>query len=164
MSDFIKKAFENNRVKNIDEAFKEYPPGDEWHHGEIEYFINDTNFYYGDKCKIGDIVFAREYNYSDGTKGHNHLFVIIDSNYQAVPIEYFGMLISSKLNKLRYDSNVLLLKDYKNKLNKNSIVKVDEIYKLLQEQIVFKLGYIDITKVLEYKNLFNKISDKEKRG
>ena len=164
MSDFIKKAYEANRVKNVEEAFKEYPPEEEWHHGDIEYFINDPNYFYGDTCKIGDIVFVREYNYPNGTKGHNHLFVIVDDNYQAVPIEYFGMIISSKIDKLKYDTNVLLLKDSLNNLNKDSIIKVDAIYKILKKQIVFKLGCIDLDKVDEYKEPFNKLMEKQRRG
>ena len=108
MSDFIKRAYKANRIKNVSEAFKEFPPEKEWHHGEIEYFINDPEFYYGDKCQIGDIVFVREYTYQDGTKGHNHMFVIVESDYLAVPIEYFGMILSSKLDKLKYHTNILL--------------------------------------------------------
>ena len=156
MSDFIKKAYEENRVKNVADAIKEYPPLEEWHHGEIEYFINEPFFYYGDKCDIGDIVFVREYSYPDGTKGHNHMFVIIESDYQAVPIEYFGMLISSKLDKLKYSTNVLLRKNDINGLDKDSIVKTDYVYKLLQNRIVFKLARVDIDKVEEYKRHFNK--------
>ena len=161
MSDFIKMAYEAGRVKNIEEAFKNYPKDDEWHHGEIEYFINDKDFYYSDKCQIGDIVFAREYTYSDGTVGHNHMFVIVESDYQAVPIEYFGMILSSKLDKIKYDANILLKKDDINGLTKDSIIKTDYIYKLLEKQIVFKVGKIDIDKVERYKEYFNLVNNKE---
>lgn len=163
MSDFIKKAYEANRVKDVSQAFKEFPTKDEWHHGEIDYFINDPEFYYGDKCQVGDIVFVREYSYFDGTKGHNHMFVIVESDYQAVPIEYFGMILSSKLNKLKYDTNILLKKDEDNGLNTDSVIKIDYIYKLLEKQIVFKVGKIDINKVNEYKEYFNKLINNQKR-
>lgn len=164
MSDFIKKAYEANRVKDVHEAFMEYSPEEEWHHGDIQYLINEPSFYYNDKCEIGDIVFVREYNYPDGTKGYNHMFVIIDSDYQAVPIEYFGMIISSKLNKIKYETNVLLRKDEYNKLNKDSIVKVDAIYKILEKQIVFKVGKIDHDKINQYKDSFSKLIAKEKES
>ena len=108
MSDFIKEAYEANRVKNVDEAFKEFPPEEEWHKGKIEYVIEEANVIYGDTCEIGDIVFVRKYYYDNGEEGSNHFFVIIDQDNIAVPIEYFGMIISSNLSKLKYDSNVLL--------------------------------------------------------
>ena len=156
MSEFIKKAYEANRVKEVHDAVIEFPPEEEWHHGEIDYIISDQEFYYGDKCQIGDIVFAREYTYSDGTKGHNHMFVIVESDYQAVPIEYFGMILSSRVNKLKYSTNILLKKDKDNGLKKDSVIKTDYVYKLLEKQIVFKVGKVDINKVNEYKNYFNK--------
>lgn len=36
LSDFMKFAYSKGRVKNVDEAFKEYPVEDEWHEGKIE--------------------------------------------------------------------------------------------------------------------------------
>lgn len=44
-------------------------------------------------------------------KGTNHIFVIIEKDNYAVPIEYFTMLISSHLDKLKFSTNKLLLKD-----------------------------------------------------
>ena len=64
------------------------------------------------------------------------------------------MLISSNLKKLKYESNRLLEKDEKNRLDKNSIVKTDVIYKIANEQILFKIGNVDIEKVEEYKQSF----------
>ena len=90
--------------------------------------------------KIGDIVFVNEYFYITGDRGKNHLFVIIDQDNLAVPIENFGMLISSDLNKLKYNSNVLLKRDENNNLNKDSIVKTDIVYRILNENILFKIG------------------------
>ena len=60
---------------------------------------------------IGDIVFVKEYSYSDGKNGNNHFFVIIDKDNTAVPIENFGMLISSNLEKLKFKANKLLEKE-----------------------------------------------------
>ncbi len=99
-------------------------------------------------------MFVKEYQYDDGTLGYNHLFVIIDQDNAAVPIENFGMLISSNLNKLKFDTNTLLEKDNINNLQKDSIVKTDVIYKIATEQILFKIGTVDNEKVEEYKKSF----------
>lgn len=64
------------------------------------------------------------------------------------------MLISSKIDKIKYETNKLLEKDNKNNLKVNSIVKTDVIYKILNEQILFKIGQVDIDKVEEYKKSF----------
>ena len=71
-----------------------------------------------------------------------------------MPIENFGMLISSNLDKLKYKANKFLEKDGQNNLHKDSIVKTDMIYKILSEQIVLKIGKIDKDKVEEYKKSF----------
>ena len=72
----------------------------------------------------------------------------------AVPIENFGMLISSNLNKLKYKSNKILKRNEQNKLYKDSIVKTDVIYKILNSQIIFKIGKVDNNKIEEYKSSF----------
>ena len=95
-----------------------------------------------------------DYRYNNGAKGNNHLFVIIEQNNLAVPIENFGMLISSNLEKLKYKSNKFINKDNKNGLHKDSIVKTDVIYKISNEQILFKIGEVDMDKVEEYKKSF----------
>lgn len=71
-----------------------------------------------------------------------------------MPIENFGMLISSNLDKLRFKVNKLLEKDAKNNLKKDSIVKTDVVYKILNEQIIFKIGTVDNEKIEEYKKSF----------
>ena len=80
--------------------------------------------------------------------------LIIDQNNIAVPIENFGMIISSNLDKLKYRSNILLEKNNINNLNKNSLVKTDEIYKIANEQIAFKIGKVELDKVNEYKKCY----------
>lgn len=68
------------------------------------------------------------------------------------------MLISSNLNKLKYNTNKLLVKDNLNGLNRNSIVKTAVVYKILNSQIIFKIGMVDLNKVEEYKrNFYNNI-------
>ena len=93
LSDFLKIAYKYNRVKDLEEAFDEFPTEDEWHKGKIENVLKEDSEPYNINYDIGDIVFVREYIYSDGKIGNNHFFVIIDKNNTAVPIENFGMLI-----------------------------------------------------------------------
>lgn len=69
-----------------------------------------------------------------------------------------GMLISSNLEKLKFNSNKLLEKDNINNLHKDSIVKTDVIYKISNEQILFKIGKVDNEKIEEYKkNFYNNL-------
>ena len=154
LNDFLKIAYKYNRVKDLKEAFEEYPVEEEWHKGKIENVLKEDSEDYNISYNIGDIVFVKEYIYSDGKKGTNHLFVIIDKDNTAVPIENFGMLISSNLEKLKFKSNKLLEKDVFNNLKKDSIVKTDVVYKILNEQIIFKIGIIDNEKIEEYKKCF----------
>ena len=154
LSDFLKTAYKYNKIKDLKDAFEEYPVEEEWHKGKIENVLKEDSECYNISYNIGDIVFVREYNYSDGKKGTNHFFVIIDKDNTAVPIENFGMLISSNLEKLKFKANKLLEKDTLNNLKKNSIVKTDVVYKILNEQIIFKIGTVDSEKIEEYKNSF----------
>ena len=55
------------------------------------------------KYDIGDIVFVSEYDYDNGEKGSNHLFVIIDEE-KLVSAEYFGLIVSSRINKSKKNS------------------------------------------------------------
>ena len=157
LSDFLKIAYKYNRVKELKEAFEEYPVEEEWHKGKIENVLKEDSKDYSISYNIGDIVFVKEYSYSDGKKGINHFFVIIDKDNTAVPIENFGMLISSNLDKLKFKSNKLLEKDDINNLKKDSIVKTDVVYKILNEQISFKIGTVDDEKIEEYKKSFYEI-------
>ena len=153
LSDFLKMAYEHGKVKDLKDAFEEYPVEEEWHKGKIENVLKENsesyNFY-----EIGDIVFVREYSYPNGEKGNNHFFVIIDQDNTAVPIENFGMLVSSNLNKLKFKTKKLLEKDRTNNLHKDSIVKTDVIYKIPNEQIIFKIGIVSYEKIEEYRKSF----------
>ena len=154
LSDFLKIAYQYDKIKNVEEAFREYPVEDEWHKGKTENVLKENEVSYQTNYEIGDIVFVKEYVYLDGKVGNNHFFVIIDRDNTAVPIENFGMLISSNLNKLKFKSNKLLMKDDINNLHKNSIFKTDVVYKILNEQIIFKIGKVDHEKIEEYKKSF----------
>ena len=153
LSDFLKIAYKYGKVKKLEDAFKEFPTEEEWHKGKVENVLNEKCEIYS-TYDIGDIVFVKEYTYANGETGNNHFFVIIDQNNTAVPIENFGMLISSNLEKLKYNTNILLEKDNVNNLRKDSIVKTDVIYKILNEQILFKIGKVDSEKIEEYKEIF----------
>ena len=142
LSDFIKFAYKCNKVRDISEAFEEYPVEEEWHEGKIENVLRETKEEYS-LYEIGDIVFVKKYSYLDGKEGQNHFFVIIDQNNIAVPIENFGMLISSNLDKLKYKANKFIEKNKNNGLYKDSIVKTDVVYKILDKQILFKIGKVD---------------------
>ena len=154
LSEFLKIAYKYDKVKNLEEAFKEFPVEVEWHKGNAENWLKDQKETYSIEYEIGDIVFVKENSYDNGQTGNNHFFVIIDQDNMAVPIENFGMLISSKLDKLKFPSNKLLEKDNTNNLKKDSIVKTDVAYKILNDQIIFKIGKVDIEKVEEYKKSF----------
>ena len=159
ISDFLKYAYANNRVKDLEDAFLEYPVNEEWHKGRLDNVIKEKGSSYVISCEVGDIVFVKEYKYSTRKFGNNHLFVIIDQDNTAVPIESFGMLISSNFNKLKFASNKLIKKDNLSNLKVDSIVKTDVLYKILPEQILFKIGKVDMKRVEEYKIAFYKTND-----
>jgi len=157
--DFLKFAYAKNKVRDLKEAFIEYPVDEEEHKGIIDnvYKVSEEEEEYY-KYEVGDIVFVKEYNYSNQTKGKNHLFVIVQEDNYAVPIEYFGMLISSKIEKIRFKENKLLKSDTINHLNTDSIVKTDVIYKILEKNILFKVGRVDNDRIKEYKESFIEIN------
>ena len=153
LSDFLKIAYKYGRVKDLEEAFKEFPVEEEWHKGKVENVLNENSEKYN-YYSIGDIVFVSVYLYPDGKLGSNHLFVIIDRDNTAVPIEYIVMILSSQVNKVKFRSNKLIKKDNKNNLNRDSIIKTDTVYNLSDKQILFKVGEIEKDKIEEYKKSF----------
>ena len=118
---------------------------------EVNYYISE-NFEKFEDIKRGDIVFVKKFIYGNGEIGQNHLFVILDNN-RYMPIEYFGMIISSNIKKEKYKYNIKINKSKENKLYKNSIVKTDHIYKLNENDILKKVGRInnDMIKLFESK-------------
>lgn len=91
---------------------------------------------------IGDIVFVSDYEYKSGTNGQNHSFVIIDDG-QAIDINYFGFLLSSKTAKATYPYNERLNKNNTNNLDKDSIVKCDDLIEISENNIKFKIGRVE---------------------
>lgn len=93
------------------------------------------------KYNIGDIVFVSNYKYKNGKDGINHSFVIVDDG-QAIDINYFGFLLSSKVEKEKYLYNEMLPKNSVNKLYKDSIVKCDDLIEINEDNIQFKIGIV----------------------
>lgn len=110
------------------------------------------------KYEIGSIVFVSKYTYDGGQNGENHLFVIIDDDDNLVPIEYFGLIVSSRVEKSKESSkfkyNEPLSKDNKNNLNTDSIVKCDKVYKIPVENIQFKIGQVDIDDYIRFMDAY----------
>ncbi len=108
--------------------------------------------------EIGDIVFVSKYDYDGGEKGQNHLFVIIDDDSQLVPIEYFGMIVSSHREKGKdvsnFEYNEPLNKNNTNKLHKDSIVKCDQIFNIPAKNIQFKIGQVDIDDYMRFMDAY----------
>ena len=108
---------------------------------------------------IGDIVFVSNYEYKNGMEGKNHSFVIIDDR-QAVDINYFGFLLSSKINKINYKYNEKLDKNNINNLIKNSIVKCDDLIQIHEKEIKFKIGVVSKNDLNRFINTYLKYLEK----
>ncbi len=136
MNDFIKKAKEKGKIQKYKDI--------------CDQLLDDDcpEFYIGEKVtkysnyKIGDIVFVKNYFYKNGEERLNHLFVIIDEDHYAVPVSYFCMLLSSRIDKTSYKNNILIKKDKINHLKKDSIVKTDTVYEFDNTDIEFCVGSI----------------------
>lgn len=140
------------KLKPLSEAFKEYPVDEEIHFGHSEWYMAEKTIQYGNYHKK-DIVFIKEYKYSDGTTGSDHLFVIIDDNNKSVPLEYFCFLISSNLSKLKYEANILIKKDDNNHLMKDSLVKLDIGYIIPNKNVINKIGTVTDEQLELYKKI-----------
>ena len=94
-------------------------------------------------CEIGDIVLVDNYKHRDGTDGKYHNFVIVDiegDEFNLVPIEYMGFLISSNTDKNNnenpnYPYNEPIKSDNVNGLPKDSHVKCDYQIKIGKDNI-----------------------------
>lgn len=164
--EFLEEVLKYGKIRPVEDAFKEFPVEEEIHKGKIDNYIgvaeDDEEYNIDFKYKVGDIVFVKRYKYEDGTEGRNHLFVIINQNSNiAVPIEYLGMIISSKIEKVKYKCNMLLPRNNKNNLEMDSIVKTDALYKIENKEIVMKIGSVDDDKIKEYKETYLKIIKKQ---
>lgn len=107
------------------------------------------------KFNIGDIVFVTNYQYNSGCKGEKHCFVLIDDG-QAVELNYFGFLVSSRLQKSTYLYNEIIQKDNTNNLHKDSIVKCDDLIKISEDEIEFKIGEVSQNDLERFVNTYIK--------
>lgn len=141
MSQYSIQHKQSLKIKTLDEAFKKYISEEDLiNYSEI--LMEESAIYKCNKSyNMGDIVYVVQYLYTNGQKGFGHLFVIIDKQ-KRTKAHRLGLLISSKIYKTKYNQNILLPKDKYNNLNKDSIVKTDEIYKLNKNNILFKVGII----------------------
>lgn len=121
---------------------------------EIYYSIAETTT--NRNYNIGDIVFVPKFQYENGSNGSNHLFVIIEKNNYAIPLDYFCLLISSNIKKLRYKENISISKDKLNNLQKDSIIKTDYIYIIEQDIISFRVGIVPEENIEFYKKYCQK--------
>ena len=126
---------------------------------EVTYYVSENFEKFGDVQK-GDIVFVKKFIYGNGKIGQNHLFVILDNNCY-MPIEYFGMIISSNIKKEKYKYNIKINKDKENNLYKNSIVKTDHIYKLNKNDILKKVGRIDSDMIKLFESKYEEYSNEK---
>ena len=145
--DIIEIAKKNNLIKELQdvEIFE-----------DNSVYLNEESNIYNFKYNVGDIVFVKKYNYNNGTNGFNHLFLIIEDNY-VISMDYFCLLISSQLDKLKYKTNLFFAKDEKNNLKKDSILKLDSIYRVENNDILFKVGEVTQEKLNIYRDTFIKI-------
>lgn len=111
------------------------------------------------KYDMGDIVFVNEYSYTENKTGDNHLFVIINDNNQIISLEYFGLIVSSHIEKSKensdYKYNEILKKSIINGLKSDSIVKCDKLYEIASSNIQFKIGTVDIDDFMRFINAYN---------
>ena len=130
----------------------------------IEYCVSEetSNYYWqtSNKYSIGDIVFVTDFVFKSGQKGTNHLFVIISEN-EAVEINFFGFILSSNLKKSTYPYNVYLKKTKENHLDKDSIVKCDDLIKIDKNKIKLIIGKVTSQDLAAFKEAYTKYKSKE---
>ena len=112
------------------------------------------------KYELGDIVWVKNILNKQSSININHLFVIISNDGEAVPVEYFGFVVSSNLSKSKFNSkfkyNEPLNKSSSNHLIKDSIVKCDVPYNIKSSEINYKIGSVDIEDLLRFLNSYKK--------
>ncbi len=111
------------------------------------------------KYDMGDIIFVNKYSYEDNTKGENHLFVVINDDNKVVPLDYFGLIVSSQISKSKDKSifmyNEPLSANTTNGLKTDSIVKCDQLYDIPKNNILFKIGHVDVDDFIRFLNTYN---------
>lgn len=106
----------------------------------------------------GDIIWASEAKNltEENNDVKNHYYVLINDDGMVVPFEYYGFVISSKVEKSKNNSpfkyNEPIEKSKENNLTTNSIVKCDKLFNIPVDNIGGKLGVAD-------ENDFNRFLD-----
>ena len=113
------------------------------------------------KYQIGDIVWAAEAKIKEDTgyKGNvrNHFFVIIDDDGKVVPMDYFGLVVSSRIEKSKENSQYKYNEPlYANEcgLRYDGIVKCDQLMNIPSENISRKVGEIDTDVINRFLDAF----------
>ncbi len=112
------------------------------------------------KYEKGDIVFA-----SNAVKMQNndsiksHLYVIIDDDGNIVPAEYFGFVVSSRIEKSKNNSpfkyNEPIMKNDINNLDVDSIVKCDQLMSIPKQSIQCKIGSVQENELNTFLDAFD---------
>ena len=112
-----------------------------------------------EKYDIGDIVFVNEYSYESSITGSNHLFVVVNNDNEVIPLDYFGLIVSSHIEKSKevsqFKYNEPLKADTTNGLKTDSIVKCDQLYNFPKANIQFRIGHVDVDDFLRFINTYN---------
>ena len=120
-----------------------------------------------ENCEIGDIVLVDSYKYPNGNEGKYHYFVIMaitDDEITAIPLEYFGFIVSSHTEKnndanAKYPYNEPVIPDEINRLPKRSHVKCDELVSVNPRNVIMKLGSVTTSKYKRFMELYEQSLD-----
>ena len=115
-------------------------------------------------CNIGDIVLVDSYKYPEGNEGKYHNFVIMhiqSEEITVVPLEYFGFIISSQIEKNNtvnenFPYNEPIFPDENNRLKKDSHVKCDELIVIKPAHVIMKWGNVTVAQYEKFMELFEK--------
>lgn len=121
-------------MKTLKSAFYEYNIK-----SNIEYLKISNQNYDFSTIKTKDIVFVSKYKYKTNKQGQYHLFLVV----KKYGIYIHAMLITSNVKKEWYQSNIFVKKNSINNLNRNSLIKTDNIYLIYKNNIINKIGMIN---------------------
>ena len=152
----VKELDEKGEIKSYEDFLKTQDA--------IDYSISEesANYYWqtSNNYSIGDIIFVSDFIFKSGKEGSDHLFVIV-SEKEAVDITFFGFILSSNLKKSTYPYNIFLKKTKENHLDKDSIVKCDDLIKIDKKKIKLKIGKVTYQELKMFKEAYKKYKSKE---
>lgn len=154
LEEIVKKAHNKGVIKTYEEFLKDQLAEETYlSEEEVKYYISNKKDYEKLKFNVGDIIFVEDYEYGSGEFGKNHIFVIIYKG-KAINIDYFGFLLSSKMNKKNFKYNEVLYKNDINGLHKDSIVKCDSLIEIKENEIKFKIGKVKKDELKKFIDLY----------